>query len=97
MPKSSAGLTTSTALLRFDCPSVLVQSVCPPRPDSSPPALTFLLAPSGADTLLCQQALVVQGGECCGSVLLDPRVGLREGLHGAPGAVGKATAAQATI
>lgn len=58
---------------------------------------TFLLAPSSTDTLLCQQVLVVQGGERRGGVLLDPRVGLSEGLHGAPGAVGKAAAAQAAV
>ena len=83
MPKVSAGLTTYTALRGFAPPPV------------SP--LTFLLAPSGTDTLLCQQVLVVQGGERRGRVLLDPRVGLREGLHGAPGAVGEAAAAQPAI
>lgn len=88
------------------CPafiSVAGSVISPPPPPASTPncslpsLLTFLLASCSTDTLLCQQVLVVQSGECCSSVLLDSRVGLRQGLHGAPGAVGKATAPQATI
>lgn len=62
-----------------------------------PLALTFLLASSSTNALLRQQVLVVQSWERRCSVLLDPRVGLCESLHGAPSAIGKATAAQATI
>lgn len=60
-------------------------------------APTFLLAPSGTNALLCQKILVVQSGKRGSSILLDPRVGLCEGFHGASGAIGEATVAQTTV
>lgn len=56
---------------------------------------TFLLA--ACSTLLLQQALAVQSGQCSCRVLLNSWVGLGEGVHGASRAIRQACGAKSSI